>query len=226
MFKFLVPAIALVLTPVASYAGVENAETYIQDDFDVAGITLGMQPNDVVTEMDKRGYTMIEAGNFDTIKGPSFDELVQIMAGDLDEDSASDSWKEMTFLKGTEEGVYIRFVPLPTGTAAYEIYYVNMSPAMTKERFMKAVEGKYGKAPFTARNGGTKKWSDMKLIGGDGFDVNAGAIQLTAKDGSPHRKASAFQRIKASLSIRGGKISKTDPEEIAKNWTDEPETTF
>jgi len=226
MLKYLIPAIAFAFSPIAVSAGVEGPETYIQDDFDVAGITLGMQPTAVVEQMEKRGYKITEEDNYGTTRGPSFDEMVQIAAGDLAEGSGRDSWKYMSFRKGSDEGVHVRFQPMPTGTAAYEIYYSNMSPAMTQERFMVAVEKKYGRPRYTANGGGQKLWSDMKMIGGSSFDIDAGAIQLTARSGPAQNGPGLFQSVKGSLKLNGGKISQADAEQMAKDWTGEPETTF
>ena len=225
MFKFLIPALALALTPVVANAGMEGPETYIVDQFDIAGVTLGMQPADARAALEERGFKMAEPDKWDTKRGPSFDELVMIMAGDLDEDSGRDSWSQMVFKKGTEEGVSIQFKPLPTGTAAYEIFYYNMSPAMTMERFMPALEQKYGRAPYVASGGGRAYWSDMKLIRGS-FDIDAGAAQVIAKSGPPQNGSSAFQSVKASIKITGGKVGQADAEELAKNWTEPPKTSF
>jgi len=225
MLKYLLPAIALAFTPLAASAGVESAETYISEQYDIAGVTLGMQPNVARAELEKRGFTMLEPDGWYTKIGPSFDELVQIMAGNLDEDSGRDSWKQMVFKKGTEEGVSINFKPLPTGTAAYEVRYYHMSPAMTMERFLPALEEKYGRAPFVHSSGTTAYWSDMKLVSGS-FDINAEAVQLDASSGPPHNGSNAFQSVKVSIKLSGGKVGKANAEEIAENWTEPPKTSF
>lgn len=216
-------ALAAPLAPAPVLAGVTVSGDYLETDYDVAGVQLGMLETEAFDALTSRGYVLDEQPNGGTQRGPSWSELVAIQAGELDAGSATESWSRALFRNG-QEGVLLHLKPLPTGTAVSRILYVSMAPTMTADRFYGAVEGKYGKPAFSSS--AYRRWSDMPLIGGDSFDSSNGAVMLEAKDGFPNRDGSWFQQVKGSIALSGGRIGDADPEALAKDWTPEPATTF
>jgi len=58
------------------------------------------------------------------------------------------------------------------------------------------------------------------------FDIDASAVKVIAGSGPPQIGISEFQRVKASISISGGKIGQVDIEDLAKNWAEPSKMSF
>jgi len=218
MFKFLIPALFLALAPLSATAD----ESLVQSDFDVAGVTLGMQPDAVRVALEERGYVLGEDSRAVTRRGPSFEQMRAIEAGTLKKRDAKDSWSEMTFRRGDSEGVYVRFKPLRVGVSASVVVYVNT--VMSFDDFKVAAAGKYG--PPLHEHRALMLWSALPLPNGTQVRDGSGAISLAATNRVSRSGGQGFKGTKVSLTLKGGKVGLADPKADVEAAIPETKTTF
>ena len=117
MFRASILAAALAFAALPAHAGVTVTGDYVQDDYDVAGVTLGMQPNEAFGILEQRGFELDERPDRGTQRGPSWNEMVMIQNEELEARSAEESWKRTLFRKGEETVVLESSPPSRPSTA-------------------------------------------------------------------------------------------------------------
>ena len=188
-------------------------------EFDVAGVKLGMTPEQAFGVLEAAGYERGPVGEFTgTMPGPSFDELVRIVSGDLQIAGATASWREATYTKD-DQAVHLDFVPTPAGVVVREVTYEHMGEGMTLERFQEMAVAKYGEPRMM--DAYYARWSDEELLFGDSFDEADDAVQLKAMGSAVHNADA-----KVSLTLRGGGFEDLDAEAMARERVTAPAATF
>lgn len=125
---------------------------------DIAGTTIGMSPDQVKSILTSKGYTLE-----DTIKGPSFDELVTIKRDDI-RDSRLRSFKGairvLKFKKGAFETIEVNFLSMPGHPIAKRVGYRNSDTSLTFEKMRHLLGDKYGDDKYAYE---TKKVSPYEI---------------------------------------------------------------
>lgn len=213
------PAAQEVPAPNASAFEMEGINPAVAS-YDVAGVRLGMTAEDAFAALESAGYERGPVGDFTgTMQGPTFGELQRIVGGEISVASGTGSWREATFTKGTDEVVYLSFIPLPGGVMVKEAIYEHLGEGMTLDAFLDMAVAKYGEPRMRDEYYG--RWSDMSLVYGDDFDEKNDAVQLKATAGSART-----QNAKVNLRLSGGGFEDLDAEALARGTLAAPAATF
>lgn len=109
---------------------------------DIAGITIGMSPDQVKQTLTSKGYILEE-----TIKAPSFEELVTIKRDDIPRSgqySFKGAIKGLVFKKGVFEVIRVNFLSMPGHPIARSVSYSNGDTSLTFEKMRHLLGDKYG----------------------------------------------------------------------------------
>ena len=109
---------------------------------DIAGVTIGMSPDQVKRTLTAKGY-LLDA----TDKHPSFEELVKITREDIsrhDQRSFKGAIGTLEFKKGIFEEISVTFMSMPGHPIASKVLYENRDSSLTEDKVRHLLLDKYG----------------------------------------------------------------------------------
>jgi len=113
-------------------SGVYDLSAGKDTSLDIAGLTIGMSPDQVTHILTSKGYILGE-----TIKGPSFEELVTIKRDNI-RDSRLNSFKAaikvLKFKKDVFETIEVNFLSMPGHPIIRRVGYKNVDTSLTFEK--------------------------------------------------------------------------------------------
>lgn len=108
---------------------------------DIAGLRIGMLPEQVAHELTSRGYSVSN-----TIRGASFEELLRIKREQIPYNKIS-RFKAAIMtqeFKRQYETIKIDFLSVPEGAVAYQLFYTNKDPGITLSKAQHLLRDRYG----------------------------------------------------------------------------------
>jgi len=109
---------------------------------DIAGVTIGMSPDQVKHTLTAKGYVLEE-----TKMGPSFDELVKIKREHIPNNKIhpfKGAIAKLEFKNGVFETIKVRFLSMPGHPITQSVGYSNKDTSLTDNKIRHLLRDKYG----------------------------------------------------------------------------------
>lgn len=109
---------------------------------DIAGVTIGMSPDQVKHTLTAKGYVLEE-----TKMGPSFDELVKIKREHIPNNKIhpfKGAIANLEFKNGVFETIKVRFLSMPGHPITQSVGYSNKDTSLTDNKIRHLLRDKYG----------------------------------------------------------------------------------
>lgn len=132
-------------SPSLSSKGLGSGAYDLSAGRDIAGVTIGMSPDQVKRTLTAKGYLLDATDNH-----PSFEELVKITREDIsrhDQRSFKGAIGTLEFKKGVFEEISVTFMSMPGHPIASKVLYENRDSSLTGNKIRHLLLDKYGPDP-------------------------------------------------------------------------------
>ena len=129
-------------SPSLSSKGLGSGAYDLSAGRDIAGVTIGMSPDQVKRTLTAKGYLLDATDNH-----PSFEELVKITREDIsrhDQRSFKGAIGTLEFKKGIFEEISVTFMSMPGHPIASKVLYENRDSSLTEDKIRHLLLDKYG----------------------------------------------------------------------------------